>query len=313
LKDYWNCHEEKPKLSIKGKKSFTKQITNLGEKMQPGHNTRETSSALWNAALLAPSAPSKGKGRLKKSEVIHFPEFEKASALVKDSFWRDILRSCARKKFPRGFGYLDGFLHHRANNIYIALPDDPYALAQTAIFFFQENGRMYSKHDREMRRQQEEENILSELTKTTSNWTTMARSKNRRATHVRDFVERKYAHLPKTIRNELYTQINVAFEMGHLKKENVIFENGQLLYVDIFDANEEGLFLTKALPNTRSTIITRDPQSKDKIYRHYEAWLKYLEDYKKYIISSAKSSHTIQTSSYSGSGQRTQVVNSEDD
>ena len=115
-----NSHEEKPEISIRGRKFSFKQAQNKG-KMLPGHNTTETSPALWDAALSVSNTSAKGRGRLKKSEVVHFPEFEEAYEMVNDPFWRDILRGCARKKFPRGFMYFDNFLHHRANNIYIAL------------------------------------------------------------------------------------------------------------------------------------------------------------------------------------------------
>lgn len=271
--------------------------------MQPGHNTTETSSTLWTAALNVPEATGKSRGRVKKSEIIHCPNFEIASTYIEDSYWKTILHNCARNKFPRGFVYTDGLLRHRANNISIALPDDPYALAQTAIYFFQENGKLYSKRDQEIRKKRDEDVIISQLINASNDWTCIARSKNRRATYIGDYVERKYSKLPQSIRDELYTQINVGFETKFLTKDNVYFQNGQVVNIDGIDANNNSVFFTRPLPTKRLNLISREPQPKDKIYRHYENWCKYMEEYQKYVINSARSTHTtIQTSNYYSGG-----------
>lgn len=267
--------------------------------MQLGNNTTETSSNLWNAALTIPETSAKSRGRLKKSEIVHFPEFEEAVKYVEDQFWKDILKGCARKKFPRGFTYLDGYLRHRINNISILLPNDSHNLTLTAIYFFQENGKLYSSRDQLIRKRQNEAAILNRLAMESSNWTCVARSKNRRATHVRDYVERKYAHFSPKIRDELYTQINAGFEVKYITKDHVDFQNSQIMNIDGVDGNEKGVLFTRALPNKRLTIVAREDEPKPKCYRHYENWCKKLDDYRKYIISSAKSSHTIQTTNYS--------------
>ena len=264
--------------------------------MQPGHNTTETSCSLWSAALNIPEGASKSRGRVKKSDTIHHPEFEKSSYCVEDPFWKAILHDCARKKFPRGFVYTDRFLKHRTNNISIALPDDPAAIAQTAIYFFQENGKLYSKQDQEIRKKRDEANILAQLATRSNDWSRISKSKNRRSTYIRDYVERKYPHLLQTVRDELYTQLNVAFETKYITKDHVYFEAGQIRNIDGIDANANGIVYTRALPPYRLSTVIREELPKDESYRHYENWCKFLTDYRKYIISSAKSSHTVQTS-----------------
>lgn len=266
--------------------------------MLPGHNTTETSSAIWTAALTI-SDQSKSRGRIKKSEIIHYPEFEAAAQCVEDQYWKVILRNCARKKFPRGFTYPDGLLRHRNNNISIALPDDSYHLMQTAIYFFQENGKLYSKRDQEIRKKRDEDAIITQLVNNSNNWTCISRSKNRRATYIRDYVERKYSKYSQYIRDELYTQINVGFETKFITKDNVIFENGLVIDIDGVDANENGVSFTRQLPAKRLAVIDRSAETREKCYRHYENWCKWLEDFRKHIINSAKSSHTVlQTSNY---------------
>lgn len=266
--------------------------------MRPGYNTNETSALIWSAAL-STADMTKSKNKTKKSEMIQYPIFEVAAGCVTDPYWKTILHNCAIKKFPRGFVYEDGFLHHRNNEVSIALPDDPVAFAQTALFFFQENGKMYSVRDREYRKKKYEDMMIANLINASNNWTIITRSKNRRATYLRDYVERKYATLAQTIRDELYTQLNVAFETKFITKEHVIFEKGQIVNIDGLDAKQTGIIFTRPIPQKKLSMIVRDTQVKDKIYRHYDNWCKYLEDYNKYIISSAKSSHTVlQPSSY---------------
>lgn len=260
--------------------------------MSLGYNSTETTSVLWNAALNMPQSSGKGRGRTKKSEVACYPQFEQAANHTEDPYWRVILNNCARKKFPRGFTYADGILKHRANNISIILPDDPLALSQTVIYFLQENGKLCSAIDQEIRKRKAENVIIAQLSTAYNDWSCVSRSKNRRATYVADYVEEYYKHLPKHIRDEIYTQINVGFETKYIKKEHITFENGKITHVDGIDADEHDMYFTRPMPTKRPALIERDEQVKDKKHQHYEGWCKYLKDYSDYLISSAKSSHT---------------------
>lgn len=268
--------------------------------MQPGCNTTETSATLWVAALNAPESTSKSRGRTKKSELISHPEFEEAAQYTDDQFWADILRRCARKKFPRGFSYAAGQLKYRPSEIAIVLPDDPQARALTMIYFFQENGKLYSKRDQEQRRAQEEEADIARVTTNSSSWKCITYSKNRRATHVSDYVERKYQHLPRSIRDELYTQIEVGFDTKFITKDHVQFENGLILHIDGLDANDNAVFFTRPIQERHLSSSSHPELPKDEVHRHLDGWLKYLENYSKYICSSAKATHTTIRTSDSG-------------
>lgn len=260
--------------------------------MFPGVNTTETSASLWTAALNVPGKASKSSGRVKKSETVVHPEIEACVPYTDDLFWRDILRRCARRKFPRGFMYTENHLRHSQNNISIVLPDDPDAKAQTMIYFFQENGKLYSKRDQEQRRLTDEEQLVSQLATNSTSWKCVSYSKNRRATHVKDYVERKYQHLPRNIKDELYTQIETGFETKYITKNHVVFENGQILHIDGVEADETRIYFTRPLPQKNFVANIHVEPPKPKAYRHFENWCKYLENYHKYIISSAKASHT---------------------
>jgi len=268
--------------------------------MSVGGNITQTSSSLWTAALTAPVSTGRSRTRIKKSEIVHYSEFMSASATTDDLFWKSILESCSRKKFPRGFVYENGVLSHRGNDISIALPNNSYDLASTAIYFFQENGKLYSKKDRKRRKQIEEEAILKELTEKNENWTCVSRSKNRRSTHVKDYVERKYKYLSKNIRDDVFTQINIGFETRYLTKNHVLFENGQIINIDGIDGTQNGLVFTRHYPNKRF-VLSQHVADKPKEYRHYDIWCKWLEDYNKNMKQATRSSHTVQSARTSSS------------
>lgn len=260
-----------------------------------GQTNSDGASNLWNAALTVPTKKTKGKQRIKKSDIIHYPEFEMASQNTTDEYWKGILLSCAKKKLPRGFSYDRPNLYHQANNVYIVLPDDINALTMTAIYFFQENGKLYSEADQERRKRIDEEAILVDLANKGQKWSTVAKSKNRRAMHIRDYVENIYSHLTQEVRNELFTQINVGFETGFINKDHISFEDGQVVHVDGLDADENGVIFTRTPVGTKLSTITRAEEEKPKPYRHYDNWTKYLEVYNKYLVTSSQSSYVQQT------------------
>lgn len=253
-----------------------------------GHNRTDTSTSLWNAALTVPDSPSKGRGKIKKSEMVVYPEFELCSQCVEDQYWKDIFQQCARKKFPKGFLYQDNYLRHRQSNNMIMLPDDIMAKTQTAMYFFQENGKMYSKRDQLIRRVQLEDNIVQQLTNASLDWKKVATSKNRRINHIKDYVERKYGSLKPHIKNELIVQITTGFETKFITKENVCFDGGQILYIDGVEANENGVYFTRELPSQKILIPTNYIEERSKVHRHYDNWSKYVDSYAKYLGASVK-------------------------
>lgn len=284
--------------------------------MQIGYNTTETTSFLWNAALSSKDTSTKPRGKTKKSDNIYYPQFEAASQYIEDEYWKVILHNCARKKFPRGFNFNDGILKYRVNNISIALPDDYVSLAQTAIHFFQENGKLYSKRDQEIRKKQDEAIIINQLINNSNNWTCISRSKNRRATYIRDYVERKYINFPQYIRDELYTQLNIAFETKYITKEHVNFENGLITNIDGIDANDTSVFFTRPFSFLKITHYNEDYlQQKNKCHRHFENWCKYMDEYYKYITTNKSnfihsSSSTSDSDEYNSHENSTHIENS---
>lgn len=272
--------------------------------MQPGLNTSGTSDDVWSEAITR--SQKRPRTKLKKSEIVHFPEFEHASRGLDDPYWVTVFQQCSRKKFPRGFVYSDGHLKHRANNITIALPDDVQGFAATAKYFFQENGKLYSEKDQENRKRQHEQEIIAKINEDLLDWSKVSRSKNRRSAHIRDYINSEYGECSRNIRDELFTQINVCFECGALSKENIKFVDGKIVDIEGVGIDESGSIQKPDYIKPKQTPSRKTTNNKDKKYRHYETWCKYLEEYKKHLVSSARSSHTHQTAKYSeegGSGQ----------
>jgi len=242
--------------------------------MEIGSNVNGAGNDLWISAM---DSGIKNKKKLKKSERIQCPEFELAAELIEDPYWQDILKQCARKKFPRSFCYSDKLLKHKYNNKSIKLPDDPLNFCKMCVDFFKENGRMFSELDKLEYSQNEEEVILVQLMKDSCDWKKISKSKIRRAYYIRNYVDEKYNHIPDEIREELYTQINVCIEDKFIKKEHIDFNNYHILTIDGIDVIDCDIVYTRQLPPKKLSYLYRNEQ-KDKIYRHYDNWLKYLED-----------------------------------
>jgi hypothetical protein len=267
--------------------------------MRPGQNKNRTSISLWQQALKAPKKTAYSRRKTKKSEVIHYPEFFQASKIVDDPYWRDTLKKCAQRKFPRGFIYSDGQLTHRNNNVSILLPDDLEALTKTVIYFFQENGKLYSKKDIKRRKKKEEEQYIRELKEKSEDWGKVSISKNRRSTHVKDYVKEKYKHLSKDIQNAIFTQINIGFETKYITKAHVTFENGKVTNIDGVDGDENGVIFTREDNRRLTPIKYKDNNNNvNKIYNYKENWHKCLDLFQKDINNVSSSSYVIQTSEY---------------
>jgi hypothetical protein len=272
--------------------------------MRPGVNNFQAYGSIWGEALTFGDQSSKSKGRLKKSEIIHHPEFEEAIIYLDDPYWISIFKSCARKKFPKGFFYNDRHLNYRPNDVTMVLPDDAQNVAATAVFFFRENGRLHSERDQIIQQRFVEQAISEQMANSPITWTKVSRSKNKRSLYIRGYVDRKYADLPLKIRDELYTQINLGLETKRLTGNQITFVNGIITQIDGIDANEKGVIHSRAMPTRRTTTSSKVvPTTKPKHYEHEKNWDKFLQSYSKHIVASAQSSHTLQTVTCTGDGQ----------
>lgn len=265
--------------------------------MQVGKNSNDVAYSL--DSLTTTFTKSKPKGRVKKSDVVHYSEFEEASQTLTDEFWISTMVNCSKKKFPKNFIYTingdEKYLTYKLTKTSILLPDLPASFAKTVICFFQEHGKVYSKLDQELYKKNKEKAIIKELMNKSLEWGSIHKAKNKRTIYIHNYVERKYAHLDASIRKDVFSKINRGFEYKYMNKDHVKFENGEIIEIDGVDANSEGSFYTRPFPTINLTLIDRDNNvTKPKEYRHYINWCKYIDDLSKYLITSAKGSATIQ-------------------
>ena len=265
--------------------------------MQLGKNTNDVTYSLDNVTTTY--TKSKPKGRVKKSDIVHYTEFEDASRVITDEFWTSTLINCSKKKFPKNFVYTincnEKYLTYKPSKVSILLPDSPLSFAKTVICFFQEHGKLYSKLDQDVSKKNKEKTIIKDLMDKSLEWGAIHKAKNKRTIYIHNYVETKYAELDPGIRKEVFSKINRGFEYKYMNKDHVKFENGEIVSIDGVDANINGAFYTRLFPVINLTLIDRTSSVvKPKEYKHHANWCKYVDDLSKYLITSAKGSATIQ-------------------
>lgn len=258
--------------------------------MQIGQNNASSSAAIWSAAMA--NNVNKAKAKVKKSEMIYNEEFMTPLPLIIDPFWQEIFINCARNKFPRGFVYSNRILKHRTSSNSIELPDEPADFAQTAIYFFQENGKLHSKLDQEFMKKRYENEIIAKITQDSTDWSKVARSKNRRSEHIREYVDNTYSHLSKAIRDELFTQINIGFGSKLLTKDDVTYIDGFITKIEGIDADENGILVLRKTPVQKPKAPKKENPD-NFLGECHKDWYKFLDEFHKYIKESEKSVKTV--------------------
>lgn len=240
-------------------------------KMQLGRNTTETSSALWSEALRHTK-----RSKTKKADV-RCPIFEEAAGLVDDPYWKSILSSCATKKFPRGFVYDGVTIRHKRTGTSIIVPSDAETLAEEVVDFFRESGKLLSKRDLDALKK-EEELVVSKIEEASKDWGNVSRSKAKRATYIRAYVDSKYKDLPPQIRDDIYTQILVAYELKIITNSHIHFVDGVIRDIDGINVDQGRVSFTRSPPGERCEKQTK---TKDAIQCYYPRWCAYLSDIRK--------------------------------
>lgn len=259
--------------------------------MQPGQNSNSSSSAIWSAAMS--TGMNKPKVKTKKSDTVYNTEFIAPIEFISDSFWKDVFTSCAKNKFPRGFIYSDMVLKHRTSGNAIELSDNPIEFAQMVIYFFQEHGKILSKLDQEWIKKKLENEVIERISPDYHNWSKVAMSKNRRSVHIRNYVDTKYAHLNKSIRDELFTQINIGFSNKLLTKTDVTYINGAISNIEGIDADERGVKILRNVPTQKVKAAKKESSDLIKIY--HKEWYKFIDDLQKHIKHGDKSASSAKT------------------
>lgn len=250
---------------------------------------------IWELALIGGTTNNKTikQARTRKITTYKYPELLECVDYIQDEFWKERLKNAAAGKYPPYFKYYDGILKHTKNKTSVRLSSNPEEKLKEFINFMRDVGHIYSPNDII-----ENNNILkheiNSLSKET--WKNISLSKTRRSYYIKDYINKKYAHLDKNIKDELIIHINNCFELQIFKQKNVIFEDNEIKNIVGIDADKNGIIYTQKLtfPNTK---INLKKKKKNKIYAHYENWVKYLKDYQKGICSLRTDIHFLYTAS----------------
>ncbi len=280
-------------------------------------NSVPGTGAFWNNAL---QKSGTAQYKIRKSDVIHFQEFHTSIAYTDDVYWKKVLYDASRKKLPRNFMYADFVLRYRPKETYITLSNtNPGEFCAAAIFFLREQGRIYSPRDVIEIQKRTEERIFETLAKRTESWASVASSKPRRTMYVRDYIEKYYKSYPKDLREQLFTQINIAFGTKYITKDHISFENGEITKIDGFTITSLGkIEMTRAFRPPKEKIRRQGPSAgggtvvKSKLYQHQNRWFKWVTNFEKKIGINAKSSYT-KTVYSSSSGTASSLLQDDSD
>lgn len=260
--------------------------------MSLGSNTTSTSVGLWKEALNDSVRTSKKVEKIKKSDQIKHPIFIAGSQLITDEFWKDILVKAGKGKFPRGFSYQGTHLQHRTSGVTIQVPEDPESLVATVVYFFRQKGNIYSPNDLALLESAAQQYLIdgedSELA-----WNRIYKAKNSRAKYIRDYIDRTYIQLSRQIRDELFTQINTYLELDLIKKEDIVFLEGQIQSITGLTATSEGVIPTREMVYKSKPPKAVHKEKKPEEYRHYEGWVSWMEKYKKYVFDLKTKTMTV--------------------
>ncbi len=271
--------------------------TPLQIQVQLGNNFNSSSLTMLSSALTVKAPNSQIKVKAKKTDNIHFPEFYHAINHTDDLYWKEIFYNSSIKYLPRGFLYADRNLRFRETETYITMPLDPKDFCNTAIYFFQKYGNIYSPTDKIELKKKSEEKIVEALDKKTEQWSVVSKSQTRRASYVRNYVEHFYSQYSKTLRDELFTQINLGFISGYTTKHDITFENNAIQKVEGFVITDKGVEKTRTMVKVKPKS-TKKELVKPKVFHHYKNWQKYLNNFEKHIGVMSKASYTFDTKNF---------------
>jgi Holliday junction resolvase RusA-like endonuclease len=211
--------------------------------------------------------------------------FEECAKYTSDVFWKDVLISCSRNKFPSGFMYKDGFLAHKgkkAGKIYLSA--DPKEALVEIITFFQEKNQIYSNKDKE----KEEEELLQEqvIIKEIKSWDQLKKKKKQLDIVLAQFILdvcKKYGKETRRDKDNLVTLINIAILQGYLTNETVVIEDNQIVDIVGLEIKNGDFYLpviNQRIRPVKSTSRRKEVSNKTKSdVNFYLMWLEFLKYY----------------------------------
>lgn len=197
--------------------------------------------------------------------------FEEASEYVFDVFWKDILKSCAKNRFPRGVRYNPNNhtfsikVNKRGKSSaieVIELRNTPCELAQDVLSIFKDKLDLYSSIDLKIKK--DEFNTFSETsdssTSDTKKWKSIKRhAKDLLITNYVISLMKKY-DITEAEATELGVSISFAIQLKTIGPDHIHFENNNISHIDGVEYNEETGKVT--LINSAKTRPTTNSKQK---------------------------------------------------
>jgi hypothetical protein len=228
--------------------------------------------------------------KIKKSDMIKFPEFVPIVELLTDEYWKEIFEKASKGKFPRGFSYENRYIIHKKTGSSALLPDDISGLGNTLMTFFRHHGKLYSQLDlsymnsiAHAESQQDDPEAL---------WKRIYKAKDARRVFIRNYINKYFSEHTQYVRNEIFTQINNGLDAGSLNIKNFIFDNGEIIQITGFqlvpDPEVEGnIFIALDKPVRYRPVANNLPGEFEvpRQYQHSSNWKTFANKFLKNSLS----------------------------
>jgi hypothetical protein len=179
------------------------------------------------------------------SKKIIFPIFEKASELINDDYWKQILQDASHGKFPKNSG-IDPktggiFVKKGKQTLWLELPLDPEKALEAFKKFLSENLNLRSKKDQKSIRKEidkQRKELLENLD--CSNWKDI-RKKAIKDSIIRDFVinlKRKYELTDKEA-YDLYNLIKLGILFNWIDSSNITYRDRKIKTINVLYFNKK--------------------------------------------------------------------------
>jgi hypothetical protein len=180
--------------------------------------------------------------RARAGKTVIYPIFGLAAALTKDPFWDSLLTKASFGKFPKGYGYRDGFISFRKGNRSLKepIPDEPeLALDQICLFMKRTTG-IRSDLDLELERQTTKEENTRDKPISECSWSELKKRKH--SDHVmKEFIDvltQKYS-LNSSERDRLITVLTLGSILKEYGSESIQVQNGKIVEIRGLTFNSE--------------------------------------------------------------------------
>lgn len=227
------------------------------------------------------------------NKVVIYHNIEKCCEFTEDSYWKDIIHSCACNKFPKGIRYEvklnnSPILHVRyecgrkfQNETFI-LTDKLNETYDILMFIFKNLLKLRSDTDIDK--------IKSdlEIIRKTNNIKTNCEWKKLKPRSVKNHILMNYAItrteslcLEPRLANNLYRLIQLGFQFKNLTSNNINYKQGKIISISGLDFNKQ----TKSfkLTNNQGSIAKTNTENNHKINQVKKTINKWVKDYKTYF------------------------------